>query len=43
MTAGDPGTVKQHHWKSEAKEDQDLSPGGPSNRRKGSGPTNYNE
>ena len=29
---------KQHHWKSEAKEDHQLSTGGPSNRRKSSGP-----
>ena len=34
MTDGDPWSVKQHHWKSEAKEDNQLSPCGPSNRRK---------
>ena len=33
-TDGNPWSVKQHHWKSEAKEDNQLSPGGPSNRRK---------
>ena len=27
MTDGDPWSVKQHHWKSEAKEDHQLSPG----------------
>ena len=37
ITVGDPRTTKQYHWKSEAKEDQQLSPGGPSNRRKSSG------
>ena len=34
ITDGDPWSVKQHHCKSEAKEDNQLSPGGPSNRRK---------
>ena len=34
MTDGDPWSAKQHNWKSEAKEDHQLSPGGPSNRRK---------
>ena len=29
----DSWTAKQHHWKSEANEDHQLSPGGPSNRR----------
>ena len=27
MTDGDPWSVKQHHWNSEAKEDHQLSPG----------------
>ena len=26
-----PWSAKQHHWKSEAKEDHQLSPGGPNN------------
>ena len=30
--AGNPKTVKQHHWESEV--EHQLSPGGPSNRRK---------
>ena len=34
----DPWTAKQHHWKSEAKEGHQLTPGGPSNRQKSSGP-----
>ena len=34
---GDPWSAKQLSWKSEAKDHQ-LSPGGPSNRRKSSGP-----
>ena len=38
MTVGDHWSAEQHHWKSEAKEDQQLTPGGPSNRRKSSGP-----
>ena len=38
MTVGDPWTAKQHHLKSEAKEDHQLRPGEPSNRRKSSGP-----
>ena len=33
MTDGDPWSVKQHHWKSEAKEDNQLSSSGPSNTR----------
>ena len=37
ITDGDPWSVKLHHWKSEAKEDLQLCPGGPSNRHK---PTN---
>ena len=38
VTDGDPWSAKHHSWKSEAKEDHQLSPGGPSNRRKSSGP-----
>ena len=34
QSAGNPKTVQQHHWKSGAKEEHQLSPGGPSNRRK---------
>ena len=34
VTDGDPWSAKQHHWKSQAKEDHQLSPGGPSKRRK---------
>ena len=33
-------TAKQHRWKSEAKEDHQLSPGGQSNIRKTPVPTN---
>ena len=39
VTVGDHWTAKQHHLKSEAKEDRWLSPGGPSNRRNNSGLT----
>ena len=42
MTDGDPWSVKQHHWKSEAKEDHQLSTGGPSNRRKALGRGHHN-
>ena len=35
---GDPWSVEQHHWNTEAKENQQLNPGGPSNRQKSSGP-----
>ena len=38
MTDGDPWFAKQYSLKSEAKEDNQLSPGGPSNRQKSSGP-----
>ena len=34
MTDGDTRSVKRHHWKSEAKEDHQLSLDGPSKRRK---------
>ena len=34
MTDGNPWSVKQHNWKSEAKEDNKLGPSGPSDRRK---------
>ena len=34
VTDGDPWSAKQHHWKYEANEDHQLSPGGPSSRRK---------
>ena len=37
-TSGDPLGVEQHHWNTGAKENQQLNPGGPSNRQKGSGP-----
>ena len=40
LTDGDTWTVKQHHWKSEAKKDHQLSPGGPSNRRRAPVPHN---
>ena len=30
--------VEQHHWNTGAKENQQLNPGGPSNRQKSSGP-----
>ena len=32
-TPGDPWFVEQHHWNTGAKENQQLSPGGPSNRQ----------
>ena len=38
VTVGDHWSANQHHWKSEANEDHQLNPGGPSNRRKSSGP-----
>ena len=38
MTGEDPWSAKQHHWKSEAKKDRQLSSGGPSAKRKCSGP-----
>ena len=37
-TTGDPRAVEQYHWNAGAKENQQLYPGGPSNRRKSSGP-----
>ena len=37
-TPGNPLGVEQHHWKTGAKENQQLNPGGPSNRQKSSGP-----
>ena len=40
MADGDPWSVKQHHWKSEANEDHQLSPNGPSNRRRAPVQTN---
>ena len=36
-TPGYPWGVEQHHWNTEAKENQQLNPGGPSNRQKSSG------
>ena len=33
-TPGDPWGVEQHHWNTGAEENQQLNPGGPSNRRK---------
>ena len=33
-TPGDPWGVEQHHWNTGAKENQQLKPGGPSNRQK---------
>ena len=35
-TRGDPWGVEQHHWNTGAKENQQLNPGGPSNRQKSS-------
>ena len=35
---GDPWGIEQHHWNTGAKENQQLNPGGPSNRQKSSGP-----
>ena len=32
-TPGDPRGVEQHHWNTGAKENQQLNPGGPSNRQ----------
>ena len=37
-TPGDLWGVEQHHWNTGAKENQQLNPGGPSNRQKSSGP-----
>ena len=37
-TTGDPRVAEQHHWNTGAKENQQLNPGGPSNRQKSSGP-----
>ena len=37
-TPGDPWDVEQHHWNTGAEENQQLNPGGPSNRQKSSGP-----
>ena len=36
-TPGDPWGVEQHHWSTGAEENQQLNPGGPSNRQKSSG------
>ena len=33
-TPGDPWGVEQHHWNTGTKENQQLNPGGPSNRQK---------
>ena len=33
-TPGDPRGAEQHHWNTGAKENQQLNPGGPSNRQK---------
>ena len=33
-TPGDPWGVEQHHWNTGAEENQQLNPGGPSNRQK---------
>ena len=43
-TPGDPWGVEQHHWNTGAEENQQLNPGGPSNRQKSSGlkPTKIN-
>ena len=40
-TPGDPWGVEQHHWNAGAKENQQLNPGGPSNRQKSSGTKYY--
>ena len=37
-TPGDPRGAEQHHWNTGANENQQLIPGGPSNRQKTSGP-----
>ena len=37
-TPGDPWGVEQHHWYTGAEENQQLNPGGTSNRQKSSGP-----
>ena len=36
-TPGYPWGVEQQHWNTEAKENQQLNPGRPSNRQKSSG------
>ena len=38
LTPRDPRGAEQHHWNTGAKENQQLNPGGPSNRQKSSGP-----
>ena len=35
---GDPWRVEHHHWNTGANENQQLNPGGPSNRQESSGP-----
>ena len=37
-TPEDPWAIEQHHWNSGANENQQLNPGGLSNRQKISGP-----
>ena len=41
-TPGDPWGVEQHHWNTGAEENQQLNPGGPSNRQESSGPNQLN-
>ena len=41
-TPGVPRSAEQHHWDTGAKENQQLNPGGPSNRQKSSGPNKLN-
>ena len=36
-TPGGPWGVEQHHWNSGANKNQQLNPGGPSNRQESSG------
>ena len=43
LTPGDPWGVKQHHWNTGAKENQQLNPGGPSKRQKKSSGPNQNQ
>ena len=40
-TPGDPWGVEQHHWNTGAEENQQLNPGGPSNRQKSSDPMGW--
>ena len=42
-TPGDSWGVEQHQWNTGAEENQQLNPGGPSNRQKSSGQNQFKE